>query len=59
MKKSTKIVLQAITGVIVSAISFIGFKKGIQALNCKMEKDQENFTDDEVADESEIKDGEE
>jgi len=45
MKKSTKIVLHAITGIIVSAISFIGFKKGIQAVNCKMEKDQENESD--------------
>jgi len=59
MKKSTKIILHAITGVIVSAISFIGFKKGIQAINCKMEEEQENLPEDEVAEETEIMDEDE
>ncbi len=59
MKKSTKIILHAITGVIVSAISFIGFKKGIQAVNCKMEKEQDNLPEAEVAEETELKDEDE
>ena len=59
MKKSTKIILHAITGVIVSAISFIGFKKGIQAVNCKMEKEQDNLPEAEVAVETELKDEDE
>lgn len=35
-KKSTKVVLHLILAGIVSAISYIGFKKGVESINDKM-----------------------
>jgi len=56
MKKTTKFLLHALVGGIVSAISFIGFKKGIQAVNCKMEKEQDNLSEPNIQEEPEVKD---
>ena len=39
MKKPIKILLHLILGGIVSIISFVGFKKAVEALNEKMEEE--------------------
>jgi len=41
MKKSTKAVLQLILAGIVSAISYIGFKKGVESVNDKIEEKED------------------
>jgi len=40
MKKSTKALLHFILAGIVSVISYIGFKKGIESVNDKIEEDK-------------------
>jgi hypothetical protein len=40
MKKGTKIVLNLILTGIVSVISYIGFKKGVEALDEKMKEEK-------------------
>ena len=40
MKKTVKISLHLVLAGIVSIISFIGFKKAVEVLNEKMEKDK-------------------
>lgn len=40
MKKSTKAILYLILAGVVSVISYIGFKKGIESVNDKMKEDK-------------------
>lgn len=40
MKKSTKAVLHLILAGIVSVISYVGFKKGVESVNDKLEEDK-------------------
>ena len=42
MKKGTKVLLNLVLAGIVSAISYIGFKKGVEAVGKKMEDDKNN-----------------
>jgi hypothetical protein len=44
MKKGTKVLLNLILAGIVSAISYIGFKKGVEAVGKKMKEEEDKIS---------------